>query len=170
MAILSYEDMYNSRNNMRLREIFCEWEPEAILTLHRFGKEGKVNLFKLYMAHCVDDPSEVAFAEQVFGDLLFWEALSQASFFKAHIEEWRRAADIKRKSKAFKVIVSEVNENGKYAFAAAKYLVEEPWKGGPTAADKRKAKKRSSETAEEAYKEALIAEDVERLKEQGILN
>ncbi len=76
MPIFSYSDLYNKSNNMLIRDIFSEWNPDALLTLDKNGKEGKICLFKLYMAHTVDDPSEVVFAEEVFGDLFFWQCLS----------------------------------------------------------------------------------------------
>ncbi len=169
MSILSYEDMYNSKNNMRLREIFCEYDPKGILTLDRNGKEGKISLYKLFVAHTVDDPTEYTFAEQVFGDWLFWEALSESSFLKPRLEDWRRVTDVMRKKQAFAAVVQEAKE-GKNQFSAAKYLIEEPWKGGPTAASKRKAKKKAQETAEEAFLDQALSQDIQRLREEGILN
>ena len=169
MSILTYKDLYNSRNNMLLREIFCEHNPDSLLTLDKNGKEGKVCLFKLYMAHSVDDPSEVTFAEEVFGDLFFWQTLTEASFFQRHIQEWRFLAATKRKQAAFKSIIQEVKENGKSSFTAAKYLIEEPWKTG-NAMERRKNKKMVSETAEAAFNDSTIQSDVKRLKDEGLIN
>ena len=131
---------------MMLRDIFCEWNPDAMLTFNKNGKDGKINLFNLYMAHAVDDPSEVTFAEEVFGDLYFWQCLAE-SWFKPHLEEWRHLAAIKRKQGAFKAIINEVKTNGRSAFTAAKYPIEQPWKIG-NAADRNKVRKPVSTSAE----------------------
>lgn len=167
MAIFKTEELYNNRNNMLLRDIFCEWNPSAILTYNKNGKDGKVNLFNLYMAHAVDDPSEVVFAEEVFGDLYFWQCLAE-SWFKPHVEEWRHLAAIKRKQQAFKAIITEVKTNGRSAFTAAKYLIEEPWKLG-SATERKKVRKQISDTADAALQETTIQSDIKRLKEQGLI-
>lgn len=168
MAIFSTKELYNARNNMLLRDIFCEWNPEAILTFNKTGKDGKVNLFNLYMAHAVDDPSEVTFAEEVFGDLYFWQCLAESGWFKPHVDEWRHLAAIKRKQAAFKSIINEVKTNGRSAFTAAKYLIEEPWKLG-SATERKKARKQIADTADAALNDSTIQSDLKRLKEQGLI-
>ncbi len=169
MAIFQSKDLYNKQNNMLLREVFCEHNPEAILTVDKNGKEGKICLFNLYMAHSVDDPSEVTFAEEVFGDLYFWQSLTESVWFRKHIDEWRHLAATKRKQTAFKTIIKEVKENGRSAFTAAKYLIEEPWKFGP-ATERKKIKKQISDSAEAAFKDSTVQADLARLKEEGMIN
>ena len=170
MSIFTYKDLYNSRNNMLLREIFSEYNPETgLLTYDKNGKEGKVCLFKLYMAHSVDDPSEVTFAEEVFGDLYFWQCLTESTWFQRHIQEWRYLASVKRKQLAFKAVINEVKTNGKSSFTAAKYLIEEPWKTG-NAMERKRNKKLVSESAEEAFSDSTIQSDLKRLKEEGVIN
>ncbi len=169
MAIFQPKDLYNKQNKMLLREIFCEWNPDALLTSDRNGKEGKVCLFTLYMAHAVDDPSEVTFAEEVFGDIYFWQCLTESVWFKGIAEEWRFIAATKRKQKAFKAIVKEVQDNGRSAFTAAKYLIEEPWKIG-SAAERKKVKKQISDTAEAAVGDSSIQKDIARLRDEGLIN
>jgi hypothetical protein len=168
MPIFSYSDLYNKSNNMLIRDIFSEWNPDALLTLDKNGKEGKICLFKLYMAHTVDDPSEVVFAEEVFGDLFFWQCLSEANWFQKHIQEWRHLAAIKRKQKAFKAIIQEVENKGRSSFSAAKYLIEEPWKVG-NAAERKKIRKQISDSAEAALGDSSVQSDLKRLKEQGLI-
>jgi hypothetical protein len=168
MSIFSSKDLYNSRNNMLLREIFCEFNPEGLLTYDKNGKEGKVCLFKLYMAHSVDDPSEVTFAEEVFGDLYFWQTLTEAVWFQRHIQEWRLLAATVRKREAFKSIINEVKSNGKSSFSAAKYLIEEPWKTG-NALQRKQNKKLIEQSAEAAFSDSTIQSDLKRLKEEGII-
>ena len=169
LAIFTPKDLYNANNNMRLREIFHEYNPDALLTTDKNGREGKVCLFKLYIAHCVDDPSEVTFAEEVFGDIFFWQCLCEANWFQRHISEWRLIAATIRKRDAFKSIVKEVKEGGRSSFSAAKYLIEEPWKMG-NAAERKKNKKLVSDTAEAAFSDSTIQQDIRRLKEEGVIN
>jgi hypothetical protein len=154
---------------MLLREVFHEFNPDALLTYDKNGKEGKISLFKLYMAHSVDDPSEVTFAEEVFGDLYFWQCLTEANWFQRHIQEWRLLAATVRKREAFKSIIKEVRENGKSSFTAAKYLIEEPWKTG-NALQRKQNKKLISESAEAAFSDSTIQSDLKRLKDEGIIN
>ncbi len=168
MSVFTTKDLYNSRNNMLLREIFSEFNPSAMLTYSKIGKDGKINLFNLYMAHSVDDPSEVTFAEEVFGDLYFWQCLSEAAWFKPHVEEWRHLAAIKRKQAAFKSILKEVKTNGRSAFSAAKYLIEEPWKFG-SAVERKKVRKQISDSAEAALSDSTVQSDLNRLKAEGLI-
>lgn len=169
MAIFTYKDLYNSRNNMLLREIFCEFNPEGLLTYDKNGRDGKICLYKLYIAHSVDDPSEVTFAEEVFGDIYFWQSLTEAVWFQRHIQEWRLIAATIRKRDAFKSIINEVKTNGKSSFTAAKYLIEEPWKTG-NALQRKQNKKLISESAEAAFSDSTIQSDLKRLKEEGVIN
>ncbi|MCA9368199.1 hypothetical protein KC887_08155, partial [Candidatus Kaiserbacteria bacterium] len=75
-------------------------------------------------------------------------------------------ADVKRKSKAFQAIIKEVTNDGKNSYAAAKYLIEEPWKQKRTKA----AKEESRATTEEALISSEVSEDLDRLREAGLLN
>jgi len=170
MPIFSYSDLYNEKNVPRTREVFCEFSEAGVLTHNRDGKEGKISLYKLYISLAVDDPSEVTFAEEVFGDLPYWFSLQEAPWFKKHIEEWRLVAAEKRKCQAFKAIINEVKSNGKSAFTAAKYLIEEPWRNGNSVAEKKRIKREIEETTNSAYHSKAIKSDIERLQEEGLIN
>lgn len=122
-----------------------------------------ISLRDLFIKYVTDDPSEVSFAEIVFGEYDFWLNLSECKWLEDHVTQWRRITDARRKAKAFSAIVQEIDNDGRNAFAAAKYLIQEPWK------DKRdpKVKKDSEETTKEAYRE--FHGDIDRLKESGLL-
>lgn len=171
MPLFSYDDLYNeSNNNPKTRILFCQQNSSGPLSVYRKDVEGKINLYKIYMDLCVDDPSEVNFAENVFGDIVYWkEHLSQDKWFIKHLEEWRMASAEKRKSMAFKAVIAEVKENGKSAFTAAKYLIEEPWLVGATATEKKEIAKTRRMTAEKAYSATAFQDDIERLKEIGVM-
>lgn len=172
MPLFSNDDLYTDSNNLpRTRILFCQKDANGPLSVSRKDIPGKVNLFNLFMELVVEDPSEVTFAEEVFGDIVYWkEHLSQDLWFKTHLENWRMAATEKRKSLAFKSIIKEVKESGKSAFTAAKYLIEEPWLVGATASEKKEIAKTRRATTERAYTATAFQEDLARLKEEGVLN
>lgn len=138
----------------------------AVFTLDRTGedrREGYVNIRQLYMDACVSDPTEATFAEAVFPSYSYWEVLAEGCL-KDEVEEWRKAAEVKRKSLMFKAMVKEVEENGKSSFSAAKFLIEEPWKN--------KRDKKVREEAKETTNKAASQHksDITRLREQGLIN
>lgn len=170
MPIFSYADLHTDKNVPKTKEIFCEHNDKGILTYSRDDKPGKINLYKLYMSFCVEDPSEVKFAEEVFGDIGFWLRLQNAVFFKETLTEWRQHAAEKRKCLAFEAIIKEVKNDGKSSFTAAKYLIEEPWRNGNSVAEKKRLKAEIEKTATNAFISKSAESDYQRLKDEGILN
>lgn len=156
------EMMFGSAGHMKTRSLFyetCLPTDEPFLSLKPQKDNMAPSLRDLFIELVTDDPSEATFAEAIFGDIRFWDNLCVCKWMEPHLVEWRRIADAKRKSKAFKVILSEIEEGGRSAFTAAKYLIEEPWK------DKRKAKVKEevSQSATDGYN--MIKDDVARIKE-----
>ena len=167
MAICTHKDLYASNNTMKTISLVREFSPKEdkaswIFTIHNESPEGLISLKQLFMKFCVDDPSEAEFATEVFGDLGWWLKARETKAFKTAVDQWRHEADTLRKRKAFKAIMEEV-ESGKASFAAAKYLVEEPWK------DKRKqaVRKQVSKSAEAGFNP--LNDDLKRLKEEGFI-
>ena len=145
------EELYSSMGHMRTRSIFMEVntkEEKPILSLRRGSHRGYPSLYDLYVSLCVDDPSEVVFAETVFGDLAYWEAIKKQKWFDNYYKEYVHVCDTKRKSLAFQAII------------------EEPWKQKRTA----KAKEAVKESTEAAFVSDEVSEDLERLRESGLLN
>lgn len=176
MPICAPSDIWSGQNSPKTVEPFHEfrlakeYSQPPMFSVSRRPKDGLIPLFSVYMSLTQDDPSETTFVEDVFGDWYYWAALSQSAQFKPILEEWRHFAAIKRKQKAFKTIVEEMKSDRPSRFAAAKYLIEEPWKGGLTASERKKIRKQTQETTEEAFKQSLVAEDIQRLKEEGLIN
>lgn len=170
MPIFTYKELYTELAMPRLRSMFTQVKPESPLSVSRDDIPGKINLYKIYMDLVIDDPSEVTFAESVFGDIIYWNRLTTDKWFAPYIDEWRFAASEKRKSLAFKAIMSEVKSNGKSSFTAAKYLIEEPWLSGSTASEKKQIAKAKEASTSKAYHAVEFAKDIERLKEEGVLN
>lgn len=130
------------------------------------GKE-LLPISRLFVESTVQDPTEYSFAMEVFGSWEAWDKIRSGDRrLKAQIEKWRTEADVCRKSIAFKSVVEEA-QGGKSAFSAAKYLIEETWATkGP---DGRSARKKARETAEEAFERSGTAEDIKRLREEGLI-
>lgn len=170
MPLLSYDQLYNISGVPRFSHLvveLCYTRPErdqakALFTL-RNEKEGFISLKKLFVEYTASDPSEASFAEALFGDIGYWLRVRDLKELAPYLESWREEADVVRKSRAFKAVVKEVEENGKSAFSAARYLIEEPWK------DKRnpKASKQTKATTSRASRQ--VKSDIERLKEEGLL-
>lgn len=139
---------------------------KPIFTL-REEKEGLISLQKLFVKYVAEDPTEVTFALTVFGSVDYWLMAKKMSGFQSHYEDLKLKADIARKSMAFRSIVAEVQTNGKSAFSAAKYLIEEPWtpKTG-------KVQQRKQEATKKAFDKVMseTSEDYARLKEAGHIN
>lgn len=172
MALFEREQLYNASNRRLTKMLFYEYttdKSQAILNLSDVDKYGTLSLRRLFIPLVVEDPTEHLFAETVFGDYGFWVFLQEQtqSWTKDLLNQWRREADVERKSMAFKAILGEVR-SGKSAYQAAKYIIEEPWKV-KTAPDKRKARKEARETAQEAFENAGVAEDIARLKAEGFI-
>lgn len=170
MALFTREQLYGRTNIPYTKKIFYEWVgSEGLVNLTHEEREGTIPLRKLFIPMTIKDPTEVEFAEYVFGDYSYWDYLERRtqSWTAKHIAEWRHLANIGRKSEAFKTIYEELKE-GKSSYQAAKYLIEEPWKVAESP-DKRKARKEIRETAEEAFEISGVSEDLRRLKEEGLI-
>ncbi len=144
--MLSKEQMYNTRNVPRFNHLvyeFCIDEVrsdtnEAVISLR--GKEGYIDLKSIFVSLVADDPTEVTFAEAVFSDVGYWLRVRDNKNMQPFLSKWREEAEVVRKSKAFQALVSEVKNDGKNSFSAAKYLIEEPWKGKTKKAVEQKRK------------------------------
>lgn len=157
----SRDQLVNSSGTMLTKGLIYEavgHTPTTLFTMKADDHEGYVSLRKIFLMLAVDDPSEVTFAEAVFGDYAYWSKFSNSQFVQPYVAEWRQVADVKRKSKAFQAIIDEVNSKGRNSYQASKFLIDEPWKE-KTKAQKTKIKETTSEAAD------LYSEDIERLKD-----
>lgn len=164
LSLFSEEQLWASNGLAKTNSLFSETARQGdtpIMSLNG-GNKNLICLRDLYVPLVANDPSEVEFAEYVFGDLRYWLKLKSAVFMPKYLEEWSQLADVKRKQKAFAAIIREINENGRSAFTAAKYLIEEPWK--PTTKKSTNNKIKSADEAKSAF-----SEDIDRLEQQGLL-
>lgn len=162
MAIFTEKELWASNGHPKTRSLFKEvamGDDVPLMTLGRGNEDEFICLQTLYVNLCTDDPSEVTFVDAVFGDYTYWERLSKARWFQPYLNAWRREADVRRKSKAFKAIIEEVETKGRNSFQAAKFLIGETYK------DKRnpEVKKEVDETTKAAKEE--FSSDLVRLEE-----
>ena len=166
MAIMDYKDLYTPQGRTKflcyIDELKGHEDIEPIFTV-RNEKKGLISLKKLYMKYCVDDPSEATFAEEVFGDLGYWMQVRESPRFLPFLRAWREEAEVMRKRNAFLAVAREIKSEGRSAFTAARFLIEEPWKN-------RAQKKAAKKTTQEAFTKADLEEDVARLREAGLVN
>ena len=165
MSILSREDLYTEHNVPKTASNIKELARDTdnpVFTLYP-ELEGYISLQKLFVSLTIDDPTEVNFAEEVFGDVGYWMILQKVAKLKPHIEKWREIAEMKRKQKAFKAIINEVEHEGKGKLQAAKFLIEEPWKNKRIKTTREASKK----TTERAFNS--VSDDYKRLREEGLL-
>jgi hypothetical protein len=138
---------------------------DTVFTL-RQNKEGLISLKKLFVDLTIDDPSEAVFALTLFDDVGYWMKVREFKLLKDHLEEWRKEADILRKSKAFQTMADEITNNGKSAYSAAKFFIDEPWK------DKRNSKtnKAVKETTAKARKGFKVSDELDELIQSNRVN
>lgn len=161
MAMYDTTQLRNASGKMYTKALFYELNlggSEVLFTLKHQDHKGYVSLRKLFISLTVHDPSEVTFAETVFGDMSYWTAIQNSPSLSEYIEEWRQVADIKRKSEAFKAIIDEVQNEGRNRYSAAKFLIDEPWKPKDRA-----SKEKQKKTTQAARTQ--VNDDVERLRE-----
>lgn len=160
MSLFNYDQLYNAMNVPRSKSLFREFYSDSEETILSISIEtpGHPALRDLFLKHVVDDPSEATFALEVFGTVAFWDRLQKAPFLKTPLKEWRHECDVLRKSKAFQHIVKEVQDEGKNAYQAAKFLIDEPWK------PKSRPVKRDSQKSTEEAAPSHVADLTEFIK------
>ena len=153
---LTRDQLYTCNNVLRIlchiKEL-CKPTDTPIFTL-RDEKKGLESLRTLFVSLTINDPTEATFAETVFNDVGYWLKAREIVRLKSHLDEWREEADIKRKAMAFESIINEVRTQGKSAFSAAKYLIDEPYKPSKTKEAKAQVRK-TTEKAKSVYKDDL---------------
>ena len=160
MPVLSRDQLYGDNSVIRTRSLFVETNVRGSLVTPVMGLErnarGLPNLRDFYIEFCTNDPTETDFVEHVFGDYLVWRKIKESNWMQPYLEDWQKECTTRRKSKAFKALVQEVEEGGKNAITAARFLISEPYKP-KTKVEKEKVK----ETTDAAKNE--YASDIARL-------
>ena len=129
MSVFKTDQLYINGRAMN-RSLFVEFSGQGntsdkytILTLQKENRDGFPSLYKHYVTHCSDDPTEFTFADRLFGSWDFWVQLSESPDIKSYVDKWREENRIRQKAKALKLIMEEaLDEKSKSKFQAAKFL------------------------------------------------
>jgi hypothetical protein len=98
-----------------------------IFTLAEEDKGTYISLKRKYMEY--SDPTEYHFAKSLFGSYQCWENLCKTTWFKEHVEQWRKERDLYLQFLNYRT-ASEIQNSGTAAekLTATKWLSEEKWK------------------------------------------
>ena len=178
MAIFSTNQYKTEQGVIRTKSLFYELSydsPEqSVFTTKEqdiLGHDCRplLSFPRLFVDLTQSDPTEVCFADTVFGSWDAWDKIRNSDKrIQAIIEKARTEASIRRKAAAFRVIADEISTGGRSAFTAAKYLIEEQWNKGSNP-DERKSRQKARDTAEEAFTRTGVAEDLKRLRDEGLI-
>jgi hypothetical protein len=132
-------------------------------TLKEKDHQGYPSLKRLYLEE--KDPTEYRFASKYLDNYSHWVELCACSWFKPHLEEWRRELELYIKSMALVKIFEEAeNTLGKNTFNANKYLLERGWIDKDKNTRGRPSKQQIKEAANQlAQDNQQIEADYERL-------
>lgn len=130
-----------------------------LFTLYPEDVDGITSLYRLYMEEA--DASEYFFAKKHLGGWEHWQKLSQSTFFKPYIQDWRKELEVLIRAKALQKLIEVANNpTHKSSYDANKLLVKEGYK------EKEKTSKRGRPTKDEITKEATrIASEEDQIKQ-----
>lgn len=111
-----------------LQQLFFDkvFDPEAPYTLSRVDKGPHKSLYLLYME--ADDVLEYDFAIKNLDGWDHWMRLCECTWFKPHIEKWRKELEIRTRARALKEIVRDSKSGSKSSASSSKFIVEKGWR------------------------------------------
>ncbi len=157
----------NSQNTMLVQSLFLETalkRPQlAVYSLSDVDKEyeGKFypSLYRLYLAE--QDLTEFLFAESHLYNYAHWEKISNSSWFKPHLDRWRRDLNLQITARALQSVLKEAQSDSKNSFQANRILVDRL-----SQEDLQKSSKRKPKSADPVSVSDEILADLKRLKEE----
>jgi len=165
MSLFKREDFLNESGTILGKGLFLELsyskQDRVLFTMKEVDHRGFVSFPRLYMELTEADPTEWTMAEEVFTSWTIWEKISNMSMIKPYVEELRKQAAIRTKSKALKAVILKANDpDNKDNYAASKYLIDKNLTQGNT------KKKRTAKAKEEELKaaEAMVQSDADLVK------
>ena len=158
--LFNEEVLYSNQGHRRTRSLFWETAVAGDNPVMSLRRSKKFLLLRpLFIEFVTNDPTELLFAEYVFGDYSYWKNITEAKWMDKYLDEWRMVTDTKRKAMAFEAVLQEARDKGRSAFSAAKFLIEEPWKN-----KRDKKTKRAVQQSADAARSGLNA-DIARMKD-----
>lgn len=125
-----------------LPEYRIEMEPEWTLKeKDHLAHDGKTyrSMKRIFIE--MEDVTEYEFALATLGSYTHWETLCKSSWFKEHVEQWRKELNLKLKARGMKSIISAATTDENLSFQAMKYLADNQYldkkstRGRPSKAD-----------------------------------
>ncbi len=161
----AFETLKDAMGRFRTKSLFVEHKhPDysAPYTLKPYDHKGSMSMYRKYME--IGDPTEYEQAIALLGSWKHWKLLSEATWFKPLLTEWRRELKVKFESDRYHEML-DVAENSKgtpMGVQATKWLAERysqqtPKRGRPSKAEKKAALK------QEQDEDTLLKEEIERL-------
>ncbi len=72
----------------------------------------------------MEDLTEYNFAIDTLGSFIHWETLCKSSWFKEHVDQWRKELNLKLKARGMKSIINAATTDENLSFQAMKYLAD----------------------------------------------
>lgn len=113
----------NEAGNYIQKDLFLETSNRKEFVLYTLAREDNKypSLYRLYME--MEDFTEFEFANKYFESFQHWKVVSNASFFAAHISEWREELELKIKARNLKSLIKKAEADS----SVAKYLLGNKW-------------------------------------------
>lgn len=110
-------------------EICGSDKSKAIYTLkehdHEVNGVTYKSLKRIYLSYA--NPHEYEFATENFYSWRHWERVCKNGLIAPYVQEWRDELEIKLRSMGVKEHIRQIQEGGKGALAAARYLANKEW-------------------------------------------
>lgn len=147
-----------------LPEYRIEMEPEWTLKERdHLANDGKTyrSMKRIYLE--MEDVTEYEFAMATLGSFTHWETLCKSSWFKEHIDQWRKELNLKLKAKGMRSIIKAATIDENLSFQAMKYLADNQYidKGGKRGRPSKEEVK--AELRKEAEANKVFLDDAERI-------
>lgn len=158
----------NSNGVRLLRGLFWELtegdKSSCLYTTKDNDYLGYISLKRVYLE--MADPTEYRFANEYLENYEHWEMLTNCSFFKPYVDQWRKELELKLKSEALLRVMEDArDENSKTKFTANKFILEKGWEPNTGTKRGRPTKNEIKQAAMEQLSERdRLNEDFERLQ------
>ena len=176
--LLSWDQFHTETGVVLTKSLFyelCYDSQFAVFTTKEIPNSSPITgeliqIRKIFIDHYVADPTEVSFADAVFGSWKAWSKIrSSDKRLVKLLEEWRDEGTVRRKAMAFTTVLDTATSEKANAFSAAKYLIEGGWDTTKSGKDGRSKRQRDRDTANEAFDRSGIEDDLQRLRNNGLV-
>lgn len=120
------------------------------------------SLYEAYMA--ANDVTEYSFAVSHLGGWAHWKLLSESTFFKSYLLDWREELEVRARSRALAKVIETAAGSTKDSFAAQKFVANKEWDKAKPAARGRPSNAQVKAAANDiAVENKRLTDDLNRL-------